>query len=122
MRYSTSGVAPGRVSAIAMTGLNPHAEAEYGSILSWLKQKACFSSKNNDSQASPRTWGECATLALVCFKLVPEATNSQLLLRLFYRLDVRGVTVFIKAMASSNFPSRCFMSPGESRILFCVFP
>lgn len=111
-----------RVSAIAMTGLNPHAEAEYCSILSSVKQKACFSSKNNDSQASPRTWGECATLALVCFKLVPEATNSQLLLRLFYRLDVQGVAVFIKVMASLNFPSPFFMSPGESRILFCVFP
>lgn len=30
--------------------------------------------------------------------------------------------MFIKVMENSNFPSPFFMSPGESRILFCVFP
>lgn len=66
----------GRVSAIGLTGRTQPWEpwaAQLHSLLSWGKHKACFSSKTNDSQQSPRTWEECATPALVCFKLVPES-------------------------------------------------
>lgn len=63
----------GRVCAVGVTGQRYPAVGESKSLLAWVKHKAYLSSRNNDSQHSPRTWEECATPALVCFKLVPES-------------------------------------------------